>query len=160
SVRHMMLAKVKGTFGRFHGSITLEGDSLVPVAAEVSIETASIDTGVQDRDNHLRSADFFDAEKFPTMRFVSKRAENVTNEGFRLIGDLTIRDVTKEVALEVEPVGKQKDPWGNERVGYSAKTRIDRKDFGLTWNQALETGGLIVSDRVDISLEVEAVLAK
>lgn len=160
SVRHMMLAKVKGTFGRFQGSITLEGDSLVPVAAEVSIETASIDTGVQDRDNHLRSADFFDAEKFPTMRFVSKRAENVTNEGFRLIGDLTIRDVTKEVALEVEPVGKQKDPWGNERVGYSAKTRIDRKDFGLTWNQALETGGLIVSDRVDITLEIEAVLAK
>lgn len=160
SVRHMMLAKVKGTFGRFQGKLTLEGDSLVPVAAEVSIETGSIDTGVEDRDKHLRSGDFFDSERFPTMTFVSKRVEGVSNENFRLVGDLTIRGVTKEVVLEAETVGRQKDPWGNERVGYSAKTRIDRKEFGLTWNQALEAGGIVVGDRVDISLEVEAVLAK
>lgn len=160
SVRHMMVAKVRGKFASFRGQLTFDGDGLIPSGAEVTIDTASIDTGVTDRDNHLRSGDFFDAERFPTMSFKSKRVEDVSGEGFRLVGDLTIRDVTKEVSLDVEIGGKQKDPWGNQRVGYSAKTRVERKEFGLTWNQALETGGLVVGDKVEIVLEVEAVLGK
>lgn len=160
SVRHMMVSKVRGEFKSYRGHFEIEGDSLVPSSVEVSIDTASIDTAVTDRDNHLRSADFFDAARFPAMTFKSKRVEDVSREGFRLVGDLTIRDVTKEVSLDVEIGGQQKDPWGNDRVGYSAKTRIERKEFGLVWNQALETGGLVVGDKVEILLEVEAVKAK
>jgi len=160
SVRHLMVSKVKGSFGSFRGQLQLEGDSLIPSSVDVSIDTASIETGVEDRDKHLRSADFFDVEKFPTMTFKSKRVEKPSSEGFQLVGDLSLHGVTKEVTLDVEIGGRQKDPWGSERVGYSATTRIDRKDFGLTWNQALEAGGIMVGDRVDITLEVEAVLAK
>lgn len=160
SVRHMMMARVRGKFGKFNGHIAIEGDGLIPSRAEVNIETASVDTGVEDRDKHLRSGDFFNVEKFPTMSFKSKRVENASDESFQLIGDLTLHGITKEVTLDVEIGGKQKDPWGNERVGYSAKARIERKDFGLTWNQALETGGIVVGNRVDIMLEVQGVLAK
>lgn len=157
SVRHMMLAKVKGTFGRFQGSITLEGDSLVPVAAEVSIETASIDTGVQDRDNHLRSADFFDAEKFPKLVFKSRKMTPKGGDKYELEGDLTIRDVTRPITLDVTFEGRAKDPWGNERIGFSATGELDRRDYGLTWNAALETGGVLVGEKVRIHLEVEAI---
>lgn len=160
SVRHMMVSKVRGHFADFRGHIGLEGDSLIPSSAELTVEMKSIDTAVTDRDNHLRSADFFDVERFPTMVFKAKRVEKVSGDDFRLVGDLTIRDVTKEVSLEAEAGGRQKDPWGNERVGYSAKTKIERKEFGLVWNQALETGGVVVGDKVEIVLEVEAVLAK
>lgn len=160
SIRHLMVSKVRGNFASYRGQIELEGDSLVPSSVEVTIDTASIDTAVADRDNHLRSGDFFDVERFPAMTFKSKRVEKVSGEELRLVGDLTIRDVTKEVSLDVEVGGKQTDPWGNERVGYSAKTKIDRKEFGLTWSQALETGGFVVGDKVEITLDVEAVKAK
>jgi len=149
----MVFAKVRGRFGKFSGTIDSDTNRV-----DVAIETASIDTGVVDRDNHLRSADFFDAQRFPVIRFSGKRLEK-TAGGLRLIGDLTIRDVTKEVTLETEDNGKGIDPWGNERVGYSAKTSIDRREFGLKWNQALEAGGVLVGEKVEIELEVQAVRA-
>lgn len=160
SVRHLMVSKVRGSFGSFRGQIEIEGDAIVPTSVDVSIDTASIDTAVEDRDKHLRSADFFNVEAFPTMSFKSKRVEKASSESFQLVGDLSLHGVTKEVTLDVEIGGRQKDPWGNERVGYSAKTRINRADFGLTWNQALEAGGIMVGERVDIALEVEAVKGK
>jgi polyisoprenoid-binding protein YceI len=123
----------------------------------VVIDAASIETGVGDRDTHLKSPDFFDVAQFPELTFKSKGAEKQTDEALRVTGDLTIRGVTREVVLDVEYSGKTKDPWGNERVGFSAKTAIDRKDFGLTWNQLLEAGGVMVGDRIAIEIEIEAV---
>lgn len=160
AVRHMVFAKVRGRFRDWQASLSYDPANLAAASVNVEIDAGSIDTGVADRDKHLRSADFFDVEKFPTMTFKSKRVEKPSSEGFQLVGDLSLHGVTKEVTLDVEIGGRQKDPWGSERVGYSATTRIDRKDFGLTWNQALEAGGIMVGDRVDITLEVEAVLAK
>src|SRR5207344_1912594 len=110
------------------------------------------ETGAAQRDAHLRSPDFFDAEKFPELRFRSKSIEKVDDVRYRVVGDLTIRDVTREVSLDVEYGGHAKDPWGNERIGFIAKTAFDRKDFGLGWNQALEAGGVLVGDRVDVEL--------
>lgn len=126
---------------------------------EVAIDAASIDTGVADRDTHLRSADFFDAEHFPTLRFESARVE--TNDGgeLRVHGALTIRDVTRDVVLEARLLGAGKDPWGNQRVAFQAEASLDRRDFGLEWNQVLEAGGVLVGDRVDIEIEVQAVAA-
>jgi polyisoprenoid-binding protein YceI len=124
---------------------------------EVEIEAASIDTGVADRDNHLRSPDFLDAQKHPTLRYRSRRVEALSPERLRVVGDLTIRDVTREVVLDVEYGGRGRDPWGNERVGFTASASINRKDYGLTWNQALETGGVLVADRVDIEIELQAI---
>ena len=125
----------------------------------MTIDAASLDTGVADRDAHLRSADFFDVERFPELRFHSKRIEKLDDGRYRVVGDLTIRDVTREVHLDVEHGGQAKDPWGNERVGFVARASIDRTDFGLQWNQVLEAGGVVVADRVDIELDVEAVKA-
>ena len=125
----------------------------------MTIDASSIATGTEQRDDHLRSADFFDVEKFPTLRFRSKRIEKVGKAHFRVVGDLTIRDVTREVPLDVEYGGQGKDPWGNVRAGFSATAAIDRKDFGLQWNQVLETGGLLVGDKVDIDLDIQAVKA-
>ncbi len=156
SVRHMVVSKVRGRFGKYSGKAQL-ADDLTKSKVEVSIETASIDTGTADRDTHLRSADFFDVEKYPTINFRSTRVEQVTEERFRLIGELTIRGVTREVSLDVDYGGRGKDPWGNERAGFSARGAVDRKEFGLKWNQALETGGVLVGDRVDIEIEVELV---
>jgi polyisoprenoid-binding protein YceI len=156
SVRHMMFAKVRGRFKVW--TATLEHDPASPdktsVRAEISV--ASIDTGEPKRDGHLQSPDFFDAAKFPQMTFVSKRVEG-SGAKYRLVGDLTIRDVTREITVSVEQTGTGKDPWGNERVGFSAKTSVSRNDFGLTWNQALETGGVLVGDSVEIELEVQAI---
>ena len=158
SVRHMVVSKVRGRFAKYTGTVHLD-DDLGKSRVEVAIDTASIDTGTADRDAHLRSADFFDAEKFPSITFRSTRVEHVDGEKFRLFGNLTIRDVTREVVLEATHGGRSKDPWGNERAGFEAKTAIDRKDFGLTWNQVLEVGGVLVGDRVDLEIEVEAVRA-
>lgn len=157
SVRHMVIAKVRGRFGAWSGKLELDSDNLESGKVEVKIDAASIDTGVSDRDHHLKSADFFDVEKFPELHFASTRVESAGKESYRVYGKLTIRDVTREVVLDVEHLGKAKDPWGNQRLAFSASTSIDRGDFGLKWNQALEAGGVLVSERVDIQLEAQAV---
>jgi polyisoprenoid-binding protein YceI len=159
SVRHMVFAKVRGRFGSFSGAVEVEDGNFANASVEASIDAASIDTGTPQRDTHLRSADFFDAEKFPQLLFRSKRIEAAGDNRYRVVGELTIRGVTREVSLDVEATGKGVDPWGNERLGFSASTSLDRKDFGLNWNQALETGGVLVGDRVDVELEIQAVKA-
>ena len=163
SVRHMVVSKVRGRFTKFTGNVELDENDLPRSIVEATIDASSIDTGTAQRDEHLRSADFFDVEHFPEIRFRSTGIEKVgterETERYRLTGQLTIRDVSREIALDVEYGGRGKDPWGNERVGFTAKGTLDRKDFGLTWNQALETGGVLVSDRVVIELEVQAVKA-
>ena len=123
--------------------------------ADITIDAASIDTREDKRDAHLRSADFFDVERFPALTFKSRRIQALKGDGFRLIGDLTIKDTTREVALDVTVEGFQKDPWGNQKAAFTAATTISRTDFGLTWNAALETGGVLVGDDVKISLDVQ-----
>ena len=158
AVRHLVFAKVRGRFGTWSGKVELPAD-LTGGSVEVEIEAASIDTGVADRDSHLRSPDFLDAERFPRLRFKSTRVENAGGDRYRIHGALTIRDVTREIVLDAEYGGKAKDPWGNQRVAFTATTSIDRGDFGLEWNQILEAGGLLVGERVDIDIEVQAVEA-
>jgi polyisoprenoid-binding protein YceI len=155
SIRHLF-SKVRGRFQKYTGAIQLD-DDLSKSWVEVTIDATSIDTGTAQRDTHLRSADFFDTERFPELRFRSSRVEDAGGGRLRVIGDLTIRDTTREVVLDAEPTGRGMDPWGNERIGYLAKTSIERRDFGLTWNQLLEAGGVLVGDRVDIELDVQAV---
>ncbi len=157
TVRHMVISKVRGHFAKWNANLALDTANLGRSSVEVEIDAASIDTGVADRDNHLRSADFLDAQKFPSLRYRSRRVEVVSPERLRVVGDLTIRNVTREVALDVEYGGQGKDPWGNQRAGFTATASLNRKDFGLTWNQALETGGVLVADRVDIEIELQAV---
>jgi polyisoprenoid-binding protein YceI len=157
AVRHMVISKVRGHFGKWNAKLQLDTAELTRSTVEVDIEAASIDTGVADRDTHLRSADFLDAAKYPTLRYRSRRVEAASKDRLRVTGDLTIRDVTREVVLDVEYGGLGKDPWGNTRVGFTATASLNRKDFGLTWNQVLETGGVLVADRVDIEIELEAI---
>ena len=159
SVRHMVVSKVRGRFTKFTGNVELDESDLARSVVEATIDASSIDTGTAQRDDHLRSADFFDVEHFPQIRFHSTGIEKLGGERYRLTGELTIRDVSREIALDVEYGGRGKDPWGNERVGFTAKGTLDRKDFGLGWNQVLETGGVLVSDRVEIELEVQGVKA-
>ena len=158
-VRHLMISKVRGRFAKFTGDVKLAPGSDLPQAIDVTIDAASVDTREEQRDNHLRSADFFDVEKFPNLTFASRRIEG-THDDFEAYGDLTIHGVTREVVLKGSFEGRGADPWGGQRVGYSAHTTINRKDFGLAWNAALETGGVMVSDEVRIELNVEAVLQK
>jgi len=157
TVRHMVITKVRGHFTRWNARLQLDTAEPTRSSVEVDIEAASIETGVADRDTHLRSPDFLDAAKYPTLRYRSRRVEAASKDRLRVIGDLTIRDVTREVVLDVEYGGQGKDPWGNTRVGFTATTSLNRKDFGLTWNQALETGGVLVADRVDIEIELQAI---
>jgi len=157
SVRHLVFAKVRGRFTSWSGSLELDDDNLPGASVQVSIDAASIDTGTPDRDAHLKSADFFDVANYPTLSFKSNRVEALGGDRYRVHGDLTIRDVTREVVLESEFSGRAKDPWGNDRVAFTAKASVDRRDFGLKWNQALETGGVVVGERVDIEIEVQAV---
>jgi polyisoprenoid-binding protein YceI len=159
SVRHMVFSKVRGRFSKYSGTLELDDADLARSRVEVSIDAASIDTDNAQRDAHLRSPDFFDVEKFPALRFRSTRVERLSDESYRVVGELTIRDVTREVALAAEYGGRGKDPWGNDRVGFLARTAIDRKEFGLTWNQVLEVGGVLVGERIDIELDVQAVKA-
>jgi polyisoprenoid-binding protein YceI len=159
-VKHMMISNVKGHFAKVSGSLTLDESDLTKSHAEASIEAASIETRDAQRDAHLKSADFFDAEKFPTLSFKSTRISLVRDGELSAEGDLTIHGVTRKVVFNVEgPTPPTKDPWGNTRVGLSATTKINRKDFGLTWNAALETGGILVGDEVTITLDVEFVKA-
>ncbi|HEX6559494.1 MAG TPA: YceI family protein [Longimicrobiales bacterium] len=160
AVKHMMISTVKGRFADVSGTIAIDEADLAGSSIDVTISTASVDTRQEQRDAHLRSADFFDVENYPTLTFRSRRVESTGNGEFRVVGDLTIRGVTREVVLEATDEGRGKDPWGNERAGFSAKTVIDRRDFGLTWNAALETGGILVGTDIRISLEVEAVKAE
>jgi polyisoprenoid-binding protein YceI len=138
---------------------TVTGDDREPATAEVAvtINAASIDTREAQRDAHLRSADFFDVEKFPVLTFRSARAENITGDRFTLVGELTMHGVTREVALEVTPEGRATDPWGGQRAGFTASAKVKRSDFGLTWNQALETGGVLVGDEIKITIEAQLV---
>jgi polyisoprenoid-binding protein YceI len=157
SVRHLMISKVRGTFRTIAGTIELPADGPIPVAISASIEAASIDTREEQRDGHLKSADFFDVEKFPQLRFTSTRIEPLDATHFKAVGDLEIRGVKRTVTIDAEVSGQGKDPWGNARVAYEATTRINRKDFGLVWNQPLETGGIAVGDEIDITLDVESI---
>jgi polyisoprenoid-binding protein YceI len=162
AVKHMMFTTVRGRFKDVKG--TIEADEQNPDRSSVSVEisTASIDTGVADRDAHLRSPDFLDVEHYPTLTFRSKRIEGAMDKegaSFRVVGDLAIHGTTREVTLDCVFEGRGQDPWGGERAGAHAKTRIDRRDWGLTWNQALEAGGILVGHEVRIEIEVQAVKA-
>jgi polyisoprenoid-binding protein YceI len=155
-VRHLMITKVRGRFAGVAGSIDVEPGSDVPVAVSARIDAATIDTREPQRDTHLKSADFFEVEKHAALEFVSTRIEG-TADAFTIHGNLTIHGVTREVALKAAFEGRAADPWGGHRIGYSASTAINRKDFGLTWNGALETGGVMVGDEVRIELDIQAV---
>ena len=157
SVKHLMIATVKGSFGSFHASLGGQENDLTKATVSATIDTASIDTSNEQRDGHLRSADFFDVEKYPAITFVGKKIVGDAFGDFKLVGDLTIRGVTKEITLDATFEGRAKDPWGNSRLGYTAKGKINRTDFGLNWNQALEAGGVLVSDEVKISVEASFV---
>lgn len=156
SARHAMVAKVRGNFGEFSGTFTLDGDNPAASAAELTAMTASIDTRNPDRDAHLKSADFLDVESFPTLTFTSTSVSG-TGDSFVVTGDLTIHGVTKSVPVTFELLGVSTDPWGGVRIGFEGSTEISRKDFGLVWNTALETGGVLVGDTVKINLDVEAI---
>lgn len=157
-VRHLMISKVRGRFSAFAGEIELKQGSDVPASVRASVEAASIDTHEAQRDAHLRSADFFEAEKYPTLTFESTRIEG-SGGAFKMQGNLTIHGVTREVVFDGAFEGRGSDPWGGTRVGYSAHATISRKDYGLTWNAVLETGGVTVSDDVRIELNVQGVAA-
>lgn len=160
-VRHLMVSNVKGNFVKHSGVVEINDKDITKSKVNVTIETGSINTNVQKRDEHLRSADFFDAAKFPAMTFVSRKVAKARKGALTVTGDLTLHGITKEVVLHVEPLSKEsKDPWGNFRRGTSATATINRKDFGLIWNKALETGGVMIGDEVTISLEVELVKAQ
>jgi polyisoprenoid-binding protein YceI len=155
-VRHLMVSKVRGNFEEATATVTITEDPL-QTAVTASINTASINTGQTDRDNHLRSGDFFDAEKFPTMEFRSTGIKSHDGDEFVLDGELTIKDVTKPVELKVEFEGVGRSPYGQDVFGFSATTEIDREDWGLTWNVALEQGGVMVAKKVKIEIEGEAI---
>lgn len=157
TARHMMISKVRGRFSQWEGSINFDEQNPENTTVDVTVDMASIHTRDDQRDGHLRSPDFFNVDEFPQMMFKSKRVvmEN-DNEG-KLYGDLTIRGVTKEIALDVEYAGQAKSPWGTVSAGFSAKGPLNRKDWGLTWNQTLETGGVLVGEKVEIEIELELV---
>ena len=153
-----MISSVKGAFGDVQGTVWVDEFDPRTVLVDITIQVSSIDTRQEQRDAHLRSSDFFDAARFPTITFRSREVEgNYHDSEFRLLGDLTIRDVTREVVLVVSNEGRLTDPWGAERAGFSAQGKIDRTDFGLTWNQALEAGGFVVGNEMKISIEVELI---
>lgn len=159
-VRHMM-SKVTGKFEDFDGKVNIDRAKPAASSVEFNIKTASVNTGVADRDKHLRTADFFDAEKYPEITFKStKIAATKTKDVYAVTGDLTMRGVTKRITIPVEFGGFGKDPWGNERAGFSLTTTVNRKDYGINWNQALDNGGVLLSDNVTINVNIEAVKAK
>ncbi len=157
TARHLMISKVRGRFASFSGSLTITDD---PLSSSVSaiVDLASVSTGDDSRDAHLRGADFFDVEQFPTMTFTSTGIKDERGE-LVLFGDLTIKDVTRQVAFELEFNGVTTDPWGGTRVGFNAETEVNRRDWGLEWNVALDTGGVLVGEKVKIQLDIEAVKA-
>jgi len=157
-IRHLTVSNVKGDFGKSKGVVTIDEQDPTTLKVELTIDAASINTGHAKRDEHLRSADFFDVAKYPTITFVSRKVTRTDPNRLRVIGDLTIRGVIREVAVDVEgPTPEVKDPWGGVRRGATGTARIHRKDFGLTWNKVLDSGGLVVGDDVDIYVEIELV---
>lgn len=157
AAKHMLVAKVRGTFNSFDLAADIDEDDLSKSSATISIDVESVDTGVADRDAHLRSADFFDAENHPKMTFQTRRIEDRGDGEYRLVGDLTVRGTTREVVLEGEAHGPFDDPWGGRRVALSAEGKINRKDFGLTWNMPLGVDGALVGDTVKLSIDAELV---
>lgn len=161
AVKHMMMTTVRGRFKELSGTINIDELNPDHSYVEVEIEAASVDTGAPDRDTHLRSKDFFDVEHYPKIKFRSKRvagAHQSEGDRFKVIGDLTIRDTTLELTLNAGFDGEGKDPWGQQRAGFMAEGELDRRDWGLKWNQAIETGGILVANKVRLQLEVQAVL--
>jgi polyisoprenoid-binding protein YceI len=157
SVRHMVFAKVRGHFTKWTADLAFDPADPSKDAVNVSIDVGSIDTREAQRDGHLKSPDFLDAEKYPTITYKSTKVERAGDKKYAVMGDLTIHGVTKAVKLDVEELGGGKDPWGNQRVAFQAKTRVDRGEFGLKWNQALETGGVLVGEHIDIEIDIEAI---
>lgn len=155
--RHLMVTKVRGRFDAFEGTVTI-GDDKLASGVTATVQTASFSTGDEQRDGHVKSGDFLDVENFPTMSFVSS---SVSQDGddFELVGDLTIKGVTKSVTFELEYEGVSPDPWGGTRAGFSAETEINRKDFGIEWNAVLETGGVMLGEKIKIVLDIQAVKA-
>ena len=156
TVRHLMVSKVRGAFGKWTATLDLDEADITKSKVDVTIDAASIATGEPKRDDHLRSPDFFEVERFPELRFRSTKVERTGADTLAVTGELTIRDVTKTIVLAVEEGGRVKDPWGGTRLGYSAHAAISRKDFGLTWNALLEAGGVAVGDKIEIGIEIEA----
>lgn len=159
TVRHAMVTNVRGSFGEHEGTLKLDGSDPANSAASIDVKIASVDTGIADRDGHLVSGDFFDAEKFPLMTFRSTAAEQLGGDTYRVTGDLTIKDVTRPLAIDLEFNGSATDVYGNERVGFEGSADILRSDWGLTWNAALETGGVMVSDKVKLNFDISAIKA-
>jgi polyisoprenoid-binding protein YceI len=157
SVRHLMISKVNGHFKSWTGTLLIDEDKPENSSLSVEIDAASIDTKEPQRDDHLRAADFLDAQKFPKITFRSTRVEKKDLEHYRVTGDFTLHGVTRQVVLDTEYFGRAKDPWGGERAGFSATTSIERKDYGLTFNMPLDGGGVVVGEKVNITLEIEAV---
>lgn len=157
TARHMMISKVNGRFTDWSGTINFDADNPTQTTVDVTVQLASVTTRDEQRDGHLRSPDFFDVETYPEMRFKSTKVEQTGEDQGKLYGDLTIRGVTKPVVLDVEYPGLAKSPWGTISAGFSASTTINRKDWGLTWNQALETGGVLVAEKIKIGIELELV---
>ena len=160
TARHMMFAKVHGQFRAWNAELNYDAQNPTNSSVVVQVDTSSIDTREEKRDAHLRSADFFDAEKYPRMTFRSRNVESTGKGTYKLTGDLTIRDVTRPVTLAVEQTGAGKDPWGNDRLGFTASAAISRAEWGLKWNQALEAGGVLVSDKIEIGVEVQVLQAR
>ncbi|HEY0875524.1 MAG TPA: YceI family protein [Vicinamibacterales bacterium] len=157
TVRHLVIAKVRGQFSRWTGTLTAPEADFTRASLDVVIDATSIETGVADRDAHLRSPDFFDVERHPEITFKSTGVTEAGPDRLAVAGKLTIKGITRDVTLDVEVLGRAKDPWGHERAAFTATTAIDRREFGLTWNQALEAGGVMVGDRIDITIDVQAV---
>jgi polyisoprenoid-binding protein YceI len=157
SVRHLMIAKVRGSFNNITGTIQLAADSPIPVSISAQIDASSIDTRDPQRDGHLKSPDFLHVERHSHLRFTSTSIEPIDATRFKAVGELELHGVKKSVTLDAEVSGQGKDPWGNDRVAFEASTKINRQDFGLVWNQALETGGVAVGDEISITLDVESI---
>ncbi|MEO3977240.1 YceI family protein [Streptomyces sp. CAU 1734] len=157
TVRHAMVTNVRGSFTDHEGTLSLNGENPADSKAAIDVRIESIDTGIADRDGHLRSGDFFDTAQFPLMSFRSTHAEQLGGDLYRVTGDLTIKDVTRPLSIDLEFNGAAKDVYGNERIGFEGSAQILRSDWGLTWNAALETGGVMVSDKVKLNFDISAI---
>ena len=157
AVRHLMVSTVRGSLGKTAGSVQFDGKDYKSIVAEATIDVASVNTREPKRDEHLKSADFFDVATFPTITFKSKRVEDITGTTFKLVGDLTMRGVTKEVTLDVEATPEMKGSRGESRIGATARGRLNRQDFGVKWNRALDAGGVVVSDNVDLTIDLSLI---